>query len=335
MHSKLSEYFRPSRSYHHQQQQPSPPTMHYNGYLTSEESNYYGNDPLLRFIIIRHGERMDNTYGHGWTQHVFNYHGQYYPVDGNMPPALPMRSNWIDYEADTPLTRNGLQQSWNVGNTLAKYNTPVVACYSSPAIRSVQTADQILGGMGRKDIPIRLDLGLFECSSWYSRVPINFMSDQELVMNGVNIDRSYRSSLKNLRPLESEYQYYDRSKEIMKKLIKIHGKTGGTVLIVAHAPSLEVLTRHLMNGDPRPDQLFDLAGRVSYCSMTIVDGKPSSKSWQFRHSLDELTNWYHQQMHDGSNNIPPHFSPSNYSSSNVPLNYMSSLPTVSPYQYYS
>ncbi|UJR35160.1 hypothetical protein I4U23_027929 [Adineta vaga] len=324
MHSKFGGYLRSTRSYQEQQ-----PAMQYNnGYFTSEESNYHqnrdhGNEPLLRFIIIRHGERMDNTYGRGWTQQVFNYHGQYYPTDGNMPPSLPARSNLFDYETDTPLTRNGLQQSWNVGSTLAKYSTPVVACYSSPAIRSIQTADQILGGLGRKDIPIRLDLSLFECSSWYSKVPINFMSDQELVLNGVNIDPYYRSSLKNLRSLESEYQYYERSKDMMKKLIKLHGKTGGTVLIVAHAPSLEVLTRHLMNGNPRPDQLFDLAGKVNYCSMTIVDGKPSSsKSWQFRHSLDELMNWQQQQqqLHEvaGGGYLPT-------------ANYMMS-PT---YQYYS
>jgi ubiquitin-associated SH3 domain-containing protein len=125
------------------------------GNITSEESDYYHsnhgrNDATLRFIIIRHAERVDLTYGRGWTQKTFNYAGQYYPTDGNMPSALPMRVNWLDYEIDTPLTANGLRQSWNVGNNLASHNVPVVACYSSPAIRSIQTADQILGGMGRK-----------------------------------------------------------------------------------------------------------------------------------------------------------------------------------------
>ncbi|CAF0771352.1 unnamed protein product [Adineta steineri] len=298
MYSKFSGYFRPSRSHRVQA------SMYKNGYVSADDANaYYSagnmNDPLLRFIIIRHGERVDNSFGPGWTQRAFNY-GQYYPFDGNMPPTLPVRLNYLDYEGDTPLTRNGLKQSWNVGNTLAKTNSPVVACYSSPAIRSIQTADNILAGMGRRDIPIKLDLSLFECSSWYARSPINFMSDQELLHNGLNIDHSYQAQVKNLQPTETEYQYYDRSKEIMKKLIKVHRKTGGTVLIVAHAPSLEVLTRHLMNGHPRPEQLYDLAGRVNYCSMTILDGKPSSKAWQFRYSLDELSS-PQQQTADHSN----------------------------------
>jgi broad specificity phosphatase PhoE len=80
------------------------------------------------------------------------------------------------------------------------------------------------------------------------------MSDEELLHAGINVDTQYRSQLKNLRLLENEYQYYDRSKETVKKLIKLHQKRGGTVLLVAHALSLEVLTRHLMNGTDNPDR---------------------------------------------------------------------------------
>jgi hypothetical protein len=149
MNSNFSRYFRPANSFQRQS------LMYNSENPTSEESDYYTsnsgrNDASLRFIIIRHGERMDNTYGAGWTQRAFGYNGQYYPLDGNMPSTLPYRMNWYDYEIDTPLTANGFKQSWNVGNTLARYNLPVVACYASPAIRSIQTADQILAGMGRK-----------------------------------------------------------------------------------------------------------------------------------------------------------------------------------------
>jgi len=122
------------------------------------------------------------------------------------------------------------------------------------------------------------------------------MSDQELINSGFNIDTGYPSQVKSLRTSETEYEYYIRSKETMKKIIKLHGKTGGTILLVAHAPSLEVLTRHLMNGQPRPEELNDLSARVGYCSMTIVDAEPSSKTWRFRYSLDERTNLQQQQL---------------------------------------
>jgi hypothetical protein len=142
MHSKFNAYFNPS-----------------------DDSDYYssgvtGIHPTLRLIIIRHGERVDVTFGGGWTQHAFKYGGQYYPFAANMPASLPYRNNWLEYDVDTPLTANGLKQSWNVGNVLARYNLPVTACYSSPAFRSIQTADQILQGMGRKG---KRYFSLFEC----------------------------------------------------------------------------------------------------------------------------------------------------------------------------
>ncbi|CAF3413599.1 unnamed protein product [Rotaria socialis] len=296
MYPALDGYYQAPRSLHRQS------LLYNNGYLASEDSDYYSStsgrkDTRLRFIIIRHGERVDNNYGPGWTQHAFNYTGQYYPFDANMPPSLPFRLNWLDYETDAPLTLRGLQQSWNVGNAFAQQNIPIAACYSSPAIRCIQTADQILGGMNRKmHMPIRIELGLFECSSWYAGSPINFMSYQELINGGLNIDTQYHSYTKYLRPSENEYQYYERSKDTMKKLFKLHRKTGGTILIVAHAPSLEVLTRQLMNEQPRPEQLLNLASRVDYCSMTIVDREPSSKSWQFQNSIDQQVDWQQQQQ---------------------------------------
>ena len=115
------------------------------------------------------------------------------------------------------------------------------------------------------------------------------MSDDELVAAGYNIDTHYRSQVSDLRIMENEYQYYDRSKEAMKKIIRLHGKTGGTILLVAHAPSLEVLTRHLMNGQPRPERLAELSGKVDFCSMTIVERETSAKAWQFRYSLDNTS----------------------------------------------
>ena len=89
-------------------------------------------------------------FGAGWTQRAFDASGRYHAFDPNMPPSLPHRTNWLDYDVDTPLTAKGLSQSWNVGSVLHRYNLPVTACYSSPAFRSIQTADRILEGMGRK-----------------------------------------------------------------------------------------------------------------------------------------------------------------------------------------
>jgi hypothetical protein len=144
--------------------------------VASEESDYYnssnasgndGSESPLRFIIIRHGERVDVMFGAGWTQRAFDAAGHYHSFDTNMPPSLPYRANWQDYDVDTPLTTTGLSQSWNVGNVLARYNLPVTACYSSPAFRSIQTADRILEGMGRKGKQIFIPLIIIYCHSFF------------------------------------------------------------------------------------------------------------------------------------------------------------------------
>ena len=176
-------------------------------------------------------------------------------------------------------------------------------------------------------IPLRLELGLFECTSWYARSPIHFMGDEELSNGGYHIDRHYRSQISDLQLMENEYQYYDRSKEAIKKIIRLHRKTGGTILLVAHAPSLEVLTRHLMNGQPRPERLAELSGKVDFCSMTIIERDSNSKPWQFRYSLDDqqTQNQWQQQQIEHSKSLT--------NSSSAPTTpQTTSIPTTGNYQ---
>jgi hypothetical protein len=144
MFANLSSFLKPSSRSLRRQATFAPSEPAYN----SSAPNL--SDVPLRFIVIRHGERVDVTFGGGWTNYAFNNSGQYFAFAPNMPPSLPYRGNCFDYDVDTPLTADGLKQSWNVGSVLSSYQLPVTACYSSPAFRSVQTANGILEGMGRK-----------------------------------------------------------------------------------------------------------------------------------------------------------------------------------------
>ena len=170
------------------------------------------------------------------------------------------------------------------------------------------------------------------------------MSVKELINAGYKIDKNYPSQVSDLRLLENEYQYYDRSKEAMKKIIRLHRKTGGTILLVAHAPSLEVLTRHLMNGQPRPERLAELAGKVDFCSMTIIERESALKPWQFRYSLDEQSNqnnWERAQLKQ-TNSVPNRSKAGNLTTSIAAVyqpsmfaNYMAkSSNSISPFQFF-
>src|SRR4051812_4513275 len=117
MYSKINAYLDPSALLF------GVPTPKYTSALGSESdygsgdymhsstwSNNSSQEKPLRFIVIRHGERVDVMFGAGWTQRAFGY-GYYMPFDPNMPQTLIPRANWQDYDVDTPLTAKGLSQS--------------------------------------------------------------------------------------------------------------------------------------------------------------------------------------------------------------------------------
>ena len=77
------------------------------------------------------------------------------------------RENPFEFDFDPPLTEIGLLQAKLHGEELARIGIKIKYIYSSPALRSIQTADKILEGMGLKDtVPIRIETGLFEILSW-------------------------------------------------------------------------------------------------------------------------------------------------------------------------
>ena len=100
--------------------------------------------------------------------------------------------------ATCPLTENGLNQARLHGEELARLGIKITHCYSSPALRSIQTADKILEGMNLKDkVPIRIEIGLFELLSWQSYLPCRypFIDKHTLRAYGYNIDVNYESIL--------------------------------------------------------------------------------------------------------------------------------------------
>jgi len=171
------------------------------------------------------------------------------------------------------LTNRGRMHAFKTGKALLLNGYGASICYVSPSLRCVQTADGILSGMGRKTIPMRLEPGLFECYLNDFKRTLCFMTKDELSANGYNIDMKYQVQMPFMRPHDSQLDYYERCRTIFDTITARHQMTGGTILIVAHAPSLEGLTRHLSGGKLQPEKLFDIARRVPFLAMTIVEKK--------------------------------------------------------------
>lgn len=85
--------------------------------------------------------------------------------------------------------------------------------------------------MGISDkLPIRIEPGLFEWLTWYANCFPEFMTDNELIAAGYNIDTTYepmisRDDLKN-HLKENCDQYYTRNYEVVKKSLKTSEEQG-------------------------------------------------------------------------------------------------------------
>lgn len=101
-----------------------------------------------QIYVMRHGERVDFTFG-PWIPYCFDpTTGQYGPKDLNMPRWLPQRKNWpAGWERDSPLTNMGVHQATLTGQSLADAGVRFEHVYCSPSYRCIQTATGLLEGM--------------------------------------------------------------------------------------------------------------------------------------------------------------------------------------------
>lgn len=181
----------------------------------------------------------------------------------NLPSVLPRRRNPMrDFLGDSPITEIGASQARLTGEALADNDCLAQYCYSSPALRCIQTAHSILQGyinqhwsfehkqlnsfewnildllgMGIEDrVKIRIEPGLFEFLGWYERgLPTFFNStdstnsDDELYKQ-FNIDKTYRPiiPLDKLSRDEKYLDYYNRSFKVTQQITDKHKLTGSS-----------------------------------------------------------------------------------------------------------
>lgn len=108
----------------------------------------------LRIIITRHGERADLALGNKWVVRAKNNGGR----DPRVSYLTP-RDDFNEWNYDPPLTITGERQSMSLGKKLLALHYPIDYCYSSPAYRSIQTANGILKSQGRKSVAINIEPG--------------------------------------------------------------------------------------------------------------------------------------------------------------------------------
>lgn len=125
---------------------------------------------------------------------------------------------------------------------------------------------------------MKIEPGLIEWLAWYPNGLPAWMSPDELSNAGFNVDKAYVPFVKpeDFPAKENAAQYYERSYDLIKKIIK---HTEGNVLIVAHAASLPACTRQLTGGRVPPvAEITRLVQRVPYLACLTV--REAIDGWQ-------------------------------------------------------
>ncbi|CAF1237166.1 unnamed protein product [Didymodactylos carnosus] len=229
--------------------------------------------PPLRFIFIRHSERVDQTVGSDWFSRAFDLRtGAYHRYNINLPKSLPNRSHFQAYEFDPPLTVEGWKNARIVGRGLLDKNLTSNICLTSSALRCVQTCELLIAGMRRRErLQMRVEPGLFECPHSNTKLVDSFMTKGELLTNDYNIKADYKPVIPKITVPETLEEYFQRSQWVMQRIIDRYKFRGGNVLIVTHAPGLIALTDALQGIKSNPDTLYRVVSRFQYLATRVAE----------------------------------------------------------------
>ncbi|XP_004076441.1 ubiquitin-associated and SH3 domain-containing protein B isoform X1 [Oryzias latipes] len=266
----------------------------------------------MRLFVCRHGERMDVVFGKHWVTQCFDSKGRYIRSNLNMPVSLPARSNGHkDYEKDCPITVFGSTQARLVGEALLESHTNIDFVYCSPSLRCIQTAQHILQGLQQEGkTKIRVEPGLFEWTKWVSGTCLPaWIPPAELTAANLSVDTTYRPhfSISKLAVSESYDTYISRSFQVTREILTECKTLGNTVLIVAHASSLEACTRQIQGLTPQNSKDFvQVVRKIPYLGFCACEELGETGVWQLvdppilplTHGPNHSFNWREMLMQD-------------------------------------
>ncbi|KAK0414259.1 hypothetical protein QR680_007233 [Steinernema hermaphroditum] len=219
-----------------------------------------------RIYLVRNGECCDRLMP-CWRMRAFAEHNTYRLIDLNQPLRVPIRAGAPDaFLNDSPLTQVGSFTSLLLGRALAMRQLTVHTVYCSPALRCIQETEYMISMMNLKKTPrIYVEPGLFEplMFYWQDRIPL-FMTNQELINAGFHVDDEYVPviSMDALRKKLFEEKHpddsFNRITAVADSIVECANERSGGVLVVTHAPSVDLLLRRITGRSDSPRTIGDL-----------------------------------------------------------------------------
>ncbi|XP_065643941.1 ecdysteroid-phosphate phosphatase isoform X2 [Hydra vulgaris] len=256
------------------------------------------NSELRRIFVMRHAERVDLTFGHDWFNVYIDDKG-YHRRNLNMPRRIPTRRGGPkDFFMDGPITEIGMFQAKLIGEAMRAKGISFSHVFSSPSLRSIQTAASVLDGMGDQQSKIKIEPALFEWMMWCKNNLPKFMANNELAEFGTKVDENYQPffSLSQFNLHEKCDEYYYRSHAFVDHVVK---NFSGNILMLGHSASLDVCTRILTGGSLRKtDDLIRVIQKVPFCGHVVIE-QVSNKRWSLvqssipslAHSQNQSFDW--------------------------------------------
>uniref|UniRef100_A0AC34QMC1 Protein UBASH3A-like protein n=1 Tax=Panagrolaimus sp. JU765 TaxID=591449 RepID=A0AC34QMC1_9BILA len=266
--------------------QISPPT----NLLVPLSSAVRGEKPGGRRIyLMRNAESCDRL-GQAWRFGSFRDHGIYRQIDLNQPVKIVNRHPDA-FKNDCPITQVGSLSAQLIGRGMAMKYCGIHTVYCSPALRCIQTAFSLLETAKTKIPPrICIEPGLMDplMFYWQDQMP-SFMKTSELINAGYAIDQDYEPLYSISQMSERLYQEKTVSdvRERISKVVSIFlarskEKPDGGVLVVTHAPIIDIVMRSILDKKEYPKTIADL-NRMGlfypFCSVTTLEADPKTTEW--------------------------------------------------------
>jgi len=169
--------------------------------------------------------------------------------------------------------------------------------FVSPALRCVQTARAIGKGMNM-DFSLKMEPTLFEWMGWFREIMPRWMTVDEYLENGFNMEKSYLPFIKisDLSVDEGCDELYHRSHRFLQHILN---STDKDILLVAHGCSLDCFTRQLIGGSARDfSTMMGVLRGVPYCGSAVIEMDESSNKWSLINVSSCLT-----MKHGGNNDF--------------------------------